>query len=814
MPRRRLAALLVICALLAGSCGDVDVPFVGSGGAPDPGRSDPTPTAAPVPTRSATPTPSASTGDGEPTDEPATAAPSGATAETTEGELAYEWRQIPVGGGGWVTGIIAHPTAPNVLYARTDVGGAYRWNDADQRWEQLITAEGVPDAPLRASDYSVESIAVAPSDPEVVYMAVGQQDSYQEDGPPAEFFGRVLASRDGGTTWTVGEPSKYVGGNDEYRQLTERLAVHPDDPDTVYWGTRREGVWISRDGGKTFDQVSLDQVPSGQFSEDQYHFPGVTFVSFGRDADGNAVAFAGVTGEGVFRSDDNGETWRRIAAAPTPKNAPSVGQFVDGRLLVAFNGTEGDEAQGSIQWYDLAADTWEDITPSREEREYGVAADPNNPDTLLAGSYIFRDGWTFRSTDGGETWDDIEVDVDSSAIPWVGPNLAEGYSPTVGRYIFDPTVPGRAWLAHGFGVLRTDDIMATPIVWTSVSNGVEETVTADVLRPPGGDLITVAADTQGFLYEGDEFDAFPGAQLVDDLFAGGTDIDYSGGDPSTVVWIGAEYHVYWNEDRNARGAISRDGGQSWTELPNLVKDQFGGNIAISASDPDNMVWVPSYFINPWEYEGIPKGIYVTKNGGETWEAIPDVDGSHQFHRLVWWLGRQALASDKVDGGVFYLNDDLGNFWVSTDGGSTWDAAANKPPCFEANACLVNGQIKPSPSVAGQVWVSTGNEGLWRSDDRGATPWQNIAAVDEVRSFGFGAALPGFEDPAIYLYGTMVDDPELGFWRSPDLGETWELVARTPGGRYASVNVVNGDLDIPGRIYIGYAGIGFLAGDPL
>lgn len=796
-PRWGSLALLVMIALTAAGCGVLDE------SAPAPGRTEPTPSAAPIPTLSTAPSDETAAGP--------TAAPA-ATSTTTSGELTYRWRPIPVGGGGWVTGIVAHPSAPDVLYARTDVGGAYRWVDAEQRWEQLITASAVPDAPEFPSDYNVEAIAVAPSDPAVVYVAVGQQDSYAQGSPPDRFVGRVLASRDGATTWTVGEPAKYVGGNDEYRQLTERLAVHPTDADTVLWGTRREGVWISRDGGLTFSQVPLEQVPSGRLEDQQYHVPGVAFVSFATTADGEAVAFAGVTGEGVFRSDDDGASWRRIAEAPSAKSAPSVGQVVDGQLFVAFNGTEGDEQPGSVQRYDLAAETWEDITPPREEREYGLAVDPTDPDRMLAGSYIFRDGWTFRSTDGGRSWDDIQVQVDSAAVPWVAPNLAGGYSPTVGRFIFDPTTPGRAWLAHGFGVLRTDDVWATPIVWSSVSNGIEQSVAADILRPPGGDLISVAADTQGFLYADDDFDAYPGAQLVDDLFAGGTDIDYMGTDPDTLVWIGAEYHVYWNDNRRARGAISRDGGQTWSELPNLVKDQFGGNIAVSATDPDNIVWVPSYFINPWEYQGQPKGIFVTTDGGQNWTSLPDVDGSHQFHRLVWWLGRQALAADKVEGGVFYLNDDLGNFWVSTDGGSTWDATAHQPPCFEANACLVHGQIKPSPSVAGQVWVSTGLEGLWRSDDRGATPWQKIDAVGEVRSFGFGAPLPGHADPAIYLHGTMGDDPTLGFWRSPDLGVTWDLVARTPGDRYGSVVVVNGDPDIPGRMYIGYSGTGFLVGD--
>jgi len=189
-----------------------------------------------------------------------------------------------------------------------------------------------------------------------------------------------------------------------------------------------------------------------------------------------------------------------------------------------------------------------------------------------------------------------------------------------------------------------------------------------------------------------------------------------------------------------------------------------------------------------------------------------VGGSNRFHRLSWWLTRQALASDKVDGGVFYLYDDEERFFVSVDGGESWEAAPNSPPCREANACHVFGQLKASPDRAGELWASVGDDGLYRSGDRGETPWQKVPGVDSVRAFGFGAPLPGSDRPAIYLDGRANGDPQLGLWRSGDDGATWQLIGRYPLGLYKDVNVVNGDMNVPGRVYVGFSGTGFAYGD--
>ena len=731
-------------------------------------------------------------------------------ASQVEDGFDYLWSRVPVGGGGWVTGLVAPADAGGVKYARTDVGGAYRWDPTAENWHELISTTSTSGFDHVPNDYVVESIAVAPNDPNVVYLSVGD-DSMPEEGAPIKGEGRVLRTTDGGATWTTGLKRFFVSGNMSHRQRSDRLAVHPGNPDRVLLGTRTEGVWQSGDGGTTWSQIPLDTIGIGRMAAgDRAEPAGVSFVSFDPVPIGSeARAYVGLAGVGVFRSDDAGDSWKRIAEAPSASDAPFEGSVVDGKLLVAWKRTD-NEGAGSLQRYDPKSDDWTVITPDQEASEWSVAADPSNPEHLIAADLAVTEGRLWRSLDGGAHWDVMDFSVSSPKIPWYEQkDMADWMS--IGRLVLDPDTPGRLWFAEGLGVWRADDVFTTDqIDFFNESVGIDQTVVSEVVAPPGGDPVSVMADVQGFWHN--DLKTYPTAPLIDPKFAGGTDVDYSGKNPEVMVWAGAEYQRYWDEDRPGRGAISRDRGRTWTELPNLSPDQFGGNIAVSATDPDNIVWVPSYYINPWEFTGRPRGVFSTKDGGATWTEKDGIDGSHRFHRLVWWFARQALAADKVDGGVFYLNDDEERFLVSTDGGNSWDSAAFAPPCKEANACHVHGQLRASPDHGGEVWASVGDDGLYRSRDRGASKWERLDGVDEVESFDFGAPMAGSDRPTVFLHGRVNGDPELGIWRSVDDGASWTLIGRTPLGVFKDINNVNGDMDVAGRVYVSFGGVGVVYGE--
>jgi hypothetical protein len=155
----------------------------------------------------------------------------------------YTWKSVQIVGGGFVDGIIFHPTAKGVRYARTDMGGAYRWNGQTKRWEPLLDWVPYEDSNLMG----VESIAVDPSDSNRVYLACGTYTTSPVDA--------ILRSSNRGKTFErIDVPIRFCG-NEDGRGNGERMTVDPNNGSVLYLGTRQASLWRSEDGAKTWKKV-------------------------------------------------------------------------------------------------------------------------------------------------------------------------------------------------------------------------------------------------------------------------------------------------------------------------------------------------------------------------------------------------------------------------------------------------------------------------------------------------------------------------------------------------------------------------------
>jgi photosystem II stability/assembly factor-like uncharacterized protein len=232
----------------------------------------------------------------------------GATAPAASFEAGpYVWKSVAINGGGFVSGVIFSPVEKDLLYARTDIGGAYRFNPKEKSWIPITDHLSRDDA----NYMGIESMAPDPVDPNRLYMAVG---TYTQSWAGA---GAIMRSNDRGDSWQVTPMTIKMGGNEYGRSGGERLAVDPHKPNIVLFGSRRDSMWKSSDSGKTWQK--LDTFP---FKLDQQRL-GIPFVVFdakrGKKGSATPVVYAGLgqKDESLFRTKDGGTTWEAVPGQPT-----------------------------------------------------------------------------------------------------------------------------------------------------------------------------------------------------------------------------------------------------------------------------------------------------------------------------------------------------------------------------------------------------------------------------------------------------------------------------------------------------------------
>lgn len=705
-----------------------------------------------------------------------------ATVAQTVAHDPYEWRQVPIGPLGFVTGMVIHPTARGVMYVRTDVGGLYGFDAANRTWSPLNDLLMRDDPVFRGG---IESVALDRGRPERVYIASG--DIYRSDDRGRTWRALGLRKRDGSRI--------YMGPNDPWRNVGERLAVDPNAGGrTLFFGSRRDGLWRSTDEGRTWSAAA--SFPSRGLDN-----AGISFVLFdpssGTATEPSRTVVAGVVGDGVFRSSDSGATWKRLVG-PAPDFQPMRGAIADdGTLYVSF--MRGDQwtgsGEGAVFRYRGTAAT--DVTPPGFALGFcGVSVDPRNSRRVVVAPWPWAPDTsqiTFQSEDAGHSWVNREARFE---IPsWWVSYTPQNWNATV---LIDPHEPNRLWIANGYGVYSTANSRQTPQRWTVVSDGVEELVGQHVRKPPGGPLLFAVCDKGGFTLE--RWDRKPDNRWDPGVFSYATSIDFAARRPNFVVRASTN-----SDNRTPTSSYSTDGGRTWTPMASVPPGGLFGGIAVSADNVDNIVFAT---------HGENGRVFRTMDRGRTWVAT-NAPTRHWFNTVFAY--QSPLAADRVDGRVFYLfGIAAGEFWRSDDGGASWRMVSRGvlPENWRA-------VIRPTPDRAREVWalfVGEPTESLWRSLDGGAT-WTRIARLDEVGGFGFGPSIEGGR-PTVYLWGN-VGGAGRGMYRSDNLASTegdgasarWvKIDSDSQPIPRSSWNGVEADPDHPGRVFVSVGGRGLMVGE--
>ena len=730
------------------------------------------------------------------------------TTAAAQDTRRYRWKNVVVGGGGFVPGVVFSPVEKGLAYLRSDMGGAYRWDSPTARWVPLQDSSPV------SSYMGVESIAPDPIDADVVYAAVGMHRA----GEAA-----ILRSQDRGDTWTTTPVHFPMGGNEDGRGLGERLAVDPNDNRILYFGSRHDGLQRSTDKGASWRKVGAFPVAGKGARVDQPTHPGLSFVvldpASGRRGEATRTLFVGVAdddGQGLYRSDDAGRSWRLIPGAPA--GLSPVKAEIDARGVLYVTWCEGvgpnGVTNGAVTRLETRGNgTLTDISPPRPDGDraggfMGVALDRQAPGTVLVSTLNrWNPGDTlWRTTDDGRTWASIREQArrDVTATPflyWGNPESDFGW--WIAALAIDPFDGSRAVYATGATIYATDDVKAPATLWTPWVEGIEQTAVITIASPAAGPhLLSGFGDISGFAHE--SLDQSPVRQFTTPVFANTNQIDWAGMAPNIVVRSGTPHEGVGSEGHDGSTiAWSDDAGLSWKPLgrPRAAS-------GVSPASPDN----PRMDL----YRDAP--ITVSADGSTFVLMTPQVVFSRD--RGASWRPCAGLppllrpVADRKDPLLFYALDFHSGAWfVSVDGAESFasvpsrglpDVSADRPTWRELAFPL-----KAAPGSDGEVWFVS-DAGLFNSRDGGQS-FDRIDGGLSVEMLDFGMAQPGAAWPTLFAIGTR--GTVRGVFRSDDRGRSWTRV-NDDGHEYGRrFRAIAGDPRIPGRVYVATDGRGIVYGDP-
>lgn len=678
--------------------------------------------------------------------------------------VAYRFHHLQVVGGGFITGILFHPAVKGLAYCRTDIGGAYRWDDAARRWTAL--SEWIP---IGSSNLvGIESMAVDPAHPDDLYLAAG---TYTHASSPN---GALLRSHDRGKSFeTLALPFK-LGANEEGRFAGERLMLDPLHAGTLYLATRLDGLWRSLDLGTTWARVD-------SFPGHAENGVGLTFVLAGLKRDGSPGAlYVGVSnpGDNLFLSEDAGATWTPVNGAPRGLLPNHAAVDRSGAMYLTYGNKPGPNGMtaGAV-WRRSKEGAWKDVTPETAGAGGGyggLALDREREGTVVVSTIDrWKPGDTlFASTDGGKRWVSLreKAKLDPAASPWLrNESGVVGMGHWMGAVAIDPFDSDHLLYGTGETIWATHDLHRSDhgraTAWSVGAVGIEETAVLSLMSPPSGaQLFAGLGDIGCFRADGVGAGAAP-AVLGPPRLSNCDSIAVASQAPEHVamagrVWSGVSH-----------GGYSDDGGRTWkpfaVEPPEAEK---GGQIAISA-DGEALVWTTS------------AGAFGSRDKGLSWQEVSD---GHDLE----------MVPERAVAGSFFVMDRSQGVLSTMAIGSGMSKIEDG---LQYKLHLVAG------AEAGDVWMY-GLEGIWRKKGGQLT---KLGHVRMAYALGLGKALEGGPE-AMYVSGDV--DGNKGFYRSTDAGVTWARID-DKDHEYGVVAPITGDPRVAGRVYLGTNGFGVVVGDP-
>ena len=715
-------------------------------------------------------------------------------------DVKYTYKNVPIIGGGFVTGLVFHPTVKGVLYARTDVGMAYRFDNGSGKWTAL--GEETVMSPL--------SLAVDKADGDKLYAAFGWWGVNK---------GVLGISCDKGDSFVYRELPAKVNANCSGRGTGERLFA---ENNRLLFGSAEDGLFLSVDEGVSWRSIPVD---------------GEKRFTFVLGVNGTDMVLVGGT-QGLYVSYNKGDSFEKAEAPESCTGFAAARAAFDGKYVyVAFN--KGDKPwqfscdsgavrDGRLLRYEVNGDTLgscRDITPERlEGQRFGIGGiTANEKYTLFSTVCDNRGDRMFRTLDCGESWEAVIRSGDPSNYrchcSYMEPEYNDGTTVVhwASSVESDPFDLDTAFFNTGTGVFRVRGLLGERVWFEDISDGIEETVHMNVYSPPAGNVVLLDAvgDLGGFAFEDigkpceNTFADENGKRFITVM-----NIDWCDKKPELAV---CTPRGNWRGTSKGGVAVSQDGGLSWRRcsMPYGISEEIDGlcerierpNVnsgwtAVTA-DGECIIWtVCDMFRLP------AAAVVFSDDMGRSWEKarVFDLNGAEiaDFEVSI-----KAMA-DRVNADIIYGFGNKGEVFVSTDKGrSFWQ---KQSPLPEADMGFCDGrnrvEIRCQYGKEGVMWLALGEWGLWKMkyENGEFTAYRVTDDGLVVTAQGMGRGINGCDALYIAVWG----EHGSRLLRSLDEGEGWQEISK--GQYFGSVRTICGDYRKFGRVYFGTGGRGLFVGE--